>query len=537
MSKICALAVFVLFICHRSFSQTGCVDYYSPGEYPKQVSTKQGVVSFSWNSEAWNFPMLNHLRKISYTNTPAMQIANGMFKGLLEYLPPGYNDVGNAAKQYPVIIFFHGGASAGNGSELTLCRLFKDAGSDMATHKSIPGRIENEQLPLVTNYIVLAPQFSVYNRPLDETLPSNYPSAEHVDAVLEYVYTHYRANKKRIFLTGYSNGANIISEYAASSVERAKRVAGIMPVSFCSGITSSRNIQKGIHPSKIGAAGLPTWFVQCANDVPCNLTFPQPWVDEINATPGSKRPRFTILNDANSNPLYQCSDTLLHDAWSRAYDPAFRISYNSGTHTSGNDGINLNMIEWFNAQADAVLPIVLKSFKAILVNQKVVLEWITASEKDNDYFTIERAGPDQRFINIGQVNGGEDYNGERKYSFIDNNPLSGMNYYRLVQTDIDGKKTYFEIKRILNSSDKNSSVIVSPNPFGENLAAFVSLDKSQKLFLSVSDMTGKILKTTTGIYGQGSTEVRIHSNDLPKGIYLLKVSGENFSSTHKVIKK
>lgn len=537
MLKYCAFVLFSLLISSRSFSQTGCVDYYSEGEYPKVVPTKQGNVSFSWNAAAWNFPTLDYIKKVSYTNQPSKQIANGMFKGLLEYLPTGYNLPANSTKQYPVIIFFHGGASKGDGSATALCRLFKDGGNDMATHKSIPGRIENEQLPLVSNYIVIAPQFSVYDRPVDETAASNYPSAEHLDAVIDYVIANYRANKKRIFLTGYSNGANIISEYAASSVQRAKRLAGIMPISFCSSITSLRNINKGIQPSKIGTAGLPTWFVQCTSDNPCNMTFPQPWIDAINATPGRKKPRVTILSDANPNPLYQCSDTLPHDAWSRAYDPLFRISYNSGTHTSGNDGINMNMIEWFNVQADAVLPIVLKSFTATLVNEKVELEWITTSEKDNDYFTVERAGPDQKFSAIAEVNGAQDSYGEKKYSFIDNNPLPGINYYRLVQTDIDGKKSYFDIKRILNSSSSASTVVVSPNPFTENLSAFISLDKSQKVFIYLTDMTGKIIKSTSGIYGQGSAELKMPASGLAKGAYLLKVSGENFTSIQKVIKK
>lgn len=527
------LAVILAIVCYGGKAQINCVNYGSG--YPKTING----ISYPWNGAAWNF-----------TNTKQKSLSNLniggnlMFYGLLEYKPASYALPANSGKKYPVIIYFHGGGSKGFGSPIELCRLFKDQGDDLATHLSIPGRIErNTELFTqgVHEYIVISPQFSRYNRndspePPDPIAALDFPSAQEVENVINYVEANYRIDRRRIFLTGYSNGANMIVEYAASSLARAKRVAAIMPVSFCSDVASPRNTERGYIPENIGAAGLPTWWVQCNIDNPCQLR-PQDWVTRIKNTPGSFNPRYTILNDANPNPLYQCSDTLWHDAWSRAYDPNFKVSFVNGT--GANDGINLNMYEWFAQQENihVVLPVLMKSYTARLVDDRVELKWVTTEEQDNASFVIERAGADQQYTAIGEVPGAVNHSGEKAYSFTDNNPLPDLSFYRLVQVDIDGKKAYFDIKKILNQKGNSASVIVSPNPIVGDASAFISISRSQKIAMTLTDMNGKIIQQVNGIYGQGSSEVKLRASDLSKGVYLLKVSGEDFNVTKKIIKR
>ena len=270
---------------------------------------------------------------------------------------------------------------------------------------------------------------------------------------------------------------------------------------------------------------------------------PNKWVTAINSVPGAIPPRYTILTSSGSRAagLYDCSDSLLHDAWSRAYDPNFKASffYPDGftkPTSKTNDGQNQNIYEWFAQSQNAILPVTLKEFTARLSNSKVELRWITTDEKDNATFTIERAGADQHFSSIGSLPGAGDNTGEKVYTFTDASPLTDLSFYRLVQTDIDGKKTYFEIRKILNQAGNISSVLVSPNPFSSDLTAFITVDRSQKVYVTLTDMNGRILKATSGIYSPGSTEFRLKSTDLAKGVYLLKISGENFSASKKVIR-
>lgn len=493
---------------------------------------------YTWNDK-WNFRDMTQ-RKVSGIDIGG----TGFFNGLLEHLPSSYNLAENSSKTYPVIIFFHGYGSRGNGSASEICRLFKDRGSDLATHLAIPGRVERQPeifSPTIAGvkyeYIVISPQFDEYTR-LSAGKTDHFPSYNEVEDVIDYVEAHYRVDSRRIYLTGLSNGANMVVEYAASSLARAKRVAAIMPVALCSELNHVNNTSRGIDAKYIAQAKLKSWFVYCAIDN-CGVTgqdhdVPVDWVNAIKAVPGNEPPRFTILKNQNPATLYNCSDTLTHDAWSRAYDPNFKASYVNGS--GSNDGINENIYEWFSSAESALLPVKLKDYTARLVDGKVLLRWITTDEKQNASFTVERAGPDQIFSAIGTLPGMNNNSGEKEYNFTDVNPIDEVSYYRLLQTDIDGVKNYFDIKRIINQKVTGNAVIISPNPFQSSISAFVTT-RAQKVFVTLTDMTGKTLRAVNGVYAAGTTEIKLGAYDLPKGIYFLKVTGENFNTTNKIIKK
>jgi predicted esterase len=542
------ISVFLLILLcwNQSGAQTDCVDH-DKASYPKSING----TSYPWN-DIWNFTNLKQ-NKITGIN-----FGNSFFKGLLEYLPADYNP-GNTTVKHPIIIFFHGGASSGNGTAADLCWLFKDNGGDMATHLSIPGRVERSTseftqtyLGETYEYIVVSPQFYKYvrNYNADSTpIAGNaFPGADEVEQVINYmVDTRYanKIDKRRIYLVGYSTGANMISEYAGSSVARAKRVAAIMPVSLCSQLNHPSNTNIGVSATNIAQAQLKTWFVYCTVDN-CGrdpaLNVPQDWVTAIKNA-GGATPRLTMLTRAgavgtNAEGLYNCSDTLAHDAWSRAFDPNFKASFvDNGASTNANDGINQSMYQWFTQQISAVLPVNLKLFTARLISSAVELKWITTDEQDNASFTIERSGTEQHFNSIAILPGAKNSTGGKTYVFTDNDPLTGLGFYRLVQTDIDGKKTFFAIKKILNKKDNGQEVVVYPNPFSVEISAIISLQKSQNVFLSLTDMSGKVIRRVNGRYTKGSSEVRIASNDLSKGIYFLKIESADFNFVKKVVKQ
>jgi hypothetical protein len=344
--------------------------------------------------------------------------------------------------------------------------MFKDRGSDSAGHKTFPGWVERSTTNLTQTYngikyeyIVVSPQFNKYVR-LQPGVPDQFPSAKQVENVINFVVARFRIDPRRIYLTGLSNGANMILEYAASSVARAQRVAAIMPVSLCSQHGHVNNTSKGIYAKNIGLAKLKTWFVFCESDNCASgppLNVPNKWVDSIMKVPGSARPRYTRLRNVNPATLYNCSDSLWHDAWSRAFDPNFKVSnlYTPTGAVGANDGTNLNMYQWFIRQVNTATTIASKS-------------------------------------------------------------------------ELEGE---FEVTK------PKVAVIISPNPFVTDASAQISLDKSQKLQINLTDMTGRLIQAVNGKFASGNSEIRLNVASLPKGVYLLKVSGENFSSTQKLVKK
>lgn len=101
------------------------------------------------------------------------------------------------------------------------------------------------------------------------------------------------------------------------------------------------------------------------------------------------------------------------------------------------------------------LPIELLNFKGYNKNNVNILEWSVASERDNDYYTIEKSIDGLKWNKIGSVDGAGTINQTLEYEFIDNLPESVINYYRLSQTDFNGLNMDLGIIAIDNSAKKN----------------------------------------------------------------------------------
>jgi len=115
------------------------------------------------------------------------------------------------------------------------------------------------------------------------------------------------------------------------------------------------------------------------------------------------------------------------------------------------------------------LPIELLSFE-VKLNEKVVdLTWKTASEKDNDYFVIERSNDSENWIEIAQTKGAGTSNSVLAYNETDYSPENGINYYRLKQVDFNGDFTYSSIKTVNFKGTKGTIEIYTNPNIGESI--------------------------------------------------------------------
>ena len=125
------------------------------------------------------------------------------------------------------------------------------------------------------------------------------------------------------------------------------------------------------------------------------------------------------------------------------------------------------------------LPIELVSFEAHTSEKNnVLLEWVTASEINNDYFTIERSSNGRDFESIYMQTGAGNSSVTNNYSFTDMNPLQGDNYYRLKQTDYDGKFTYSNIE-FINMKTRDETITMYPNPLNSGQRLTFRLSNSE----------------------------------------------------------
>jgi len=108
------------------------------------------------------------------------------------------------------------------------------------------------------------------------------------------------------------------------------------------------------------------------------------------------------------------------------------------------------------------LPISLLDFTATNMGSFVSLNWITATEVNNDFFTIQRSVDGAEFSHVGTIKGAGTSTKKMNYAFYDETPLAGISYYRLKQTDFDGNASYSNIVKI--NRDEEPMLTVSPNP-------------------------------------------------------------------------
>lgn len=99
------------------------------------------------------------------------------------------------------------------------------------------------------------------------------------------------------------------------------------------------------------------------------------------------------------------------------------------------------------------LPVTWTSFTAEQYTGYVQLNWETASEKDNNYFSVERCGEDGIFSTIGTVDGHGTTSQPNQYLFTDNAPANGVSYYRLRQVDYNGQFSFSVIRTVIINSN------------------------------------------------------------------------------------
>jgi hypothetical protein len=159
------------------------------------------------------------------------------------------------------------------------------------------------------------------------------------------------------------------------------------------------------------------------------------------------------------------------------------------------------------------LPVELTSFQAKEKSNLVELTWQTATEKNNEGFNIERSLDGKNWESISFVQGNGTTQDVQDYTFIDETPLSGTNYYRLKQIDYDGKFEYSMIETVELAIDE-ALVAVFPNPVQDEMTIV-----NGQGFATIFNLLGQPVQQ----FKINSEQFRIVTTDLPKGQYILHI--------------
>ncbi|MDA8715441.1 T9SS type A sorting domain-containing protein [Flavobacteriales bacterium] len=189
------------------------------------------------------------------------------------------------------------------------------------------------------------------------------------------------------------------------------------------------------------------------------------------------------------------------------------------------------------------LPIELMDFSAEVSDNNILLEWVTAAEENNDYFEILRSKNGLSYEIIGQVYGSGTTNNTMFYEFDDYDPIDGLSYYMLRQTDYDGKSESFSPIAVEFTTEPDGSCVLTvyPNPCPGNCKAKLNEcpNGSPQVRLMMTDATGHMVSEVYDSRNfDGSFDIHIDkTNNLKPGVYVISaiIGEENISE--KIILK
>ena len=166
----------------------------------------------------------------------------------------------------------------------------------------------------------------------------------------------------------------------------------------------------------------------------------------------------------------------------------------------------------------SVLPIELLSFSVDCRNDLIELVWNTASEINNDYFSIEKSIDGDSWQLIAKIKAAGNSTSFQRYSISDPAPYKKNLYYRLKQTDFDGNFKYSASIVLNNCKEKFSEINVFPNPTNKVLNISYGEEVSEIVEIAIFDVSGKMIKTQT------LTPTTISLENLINGVYFLYVN-------------
>lgn len=193
---------------------------------------------------------------------------------------------------------------------------------------------------------------------------------------------------------------------------------------------------------------------------------------------------------------------------------------------------------WTLSDINDPLPVELLDFQvACNGTEGVKVEWATASEINNSHFVVERSEEGIFWEIISpEVHGAVNSNVQNNYSFIDNNPARGINYYRLTQVDFDGTTETFAA----SASDCDGDGFELVNVFGgENdnmMQIIVSASRNETFDMELLDMSGKRVSYQPNVsFNEGLHTYQINKGDLGYGIYYLRLINQTEVMTRKIL--
>lgn len=167
------------------------------------------------------------------------------------------------------------------------------------------------------------------------------------------------------------------------------------------------------------------------------------------------------------------------------------------------------------------------------------VSWSTATELNNSHFVLEHSPDGINFTEIGTIEGHGTTNAVQKYSYLDKSPYKDVTYYRLVQFDYNGRGNMTEIISVRTIGKRSFDLLdVYPVPSSDKVTVSMNTFEAGVADVSVLELTGRVVTGKKVEFEKGNFQVSMDLNEVPSGVYLVRVAyNGGDTQVKRIIKK
>jgi len=200
------------------------------------------------------------------------------------------------------------------------------------------------------------------------------------------------------------------------------------------------------------------------------------------------------------------------------------------------DGKGCSHSQAFGPVACEKLPIELISYDGEVLAEGNYLKWVTATEINNDFFTLERSSDLLDFELVETIAGSGNTTVDVSYDYLDRNAPSGTSYYRLSQTDYDGTTVVAGVVELTRGEYQFDITSITPNPVNDIMNVFITSNIQSNVQISVVNAIGQVLMAQDISLDFDVTQHSLDLVDLPTGVYVVQIVNNDYVVNKKFMK-
>ncbi|HKR05576.1 MAG TPA: PKD domain-containing protein [Bacteroidia bacterium] len=290
----------------------------------------------------------------------------------------------------------------------------------------------------------------------------------------------------------------------------------------------------------------PDGYDRALRDPNINAVLPG-WYQKINQVSGTSPVTITLYYDFVADNIISYANLLMTEwgfgvpyIWKDMGIVSFIAAASPNLASTTKNSWNTFTTENFSlAVMSSPLPVELLNFTFDCVKQnEIALHWITASEINNAYFTLEKSNDGLTFSELTKIKGAGSSSSQNEYSFTDKNASGNIIYYRLTQTDYNGRISSLGTIAAGCKKDNwsNGSVLIYPNPVSDNLSVDFNLQNEESVRLSLTDMAGRLILSRDYSFETGLHKIALNLSNLSAGAYQVSFTSNSGQVVKKVFK-